>query len=107
TALSVIRTREVEIVLEIHEEREDRAEAPQGVAGGGPAVEVLRQASQEHLAVDGARPANDLSARHEHLRGVSVWAGRETPFVVAGDDVRRCQETVADLGRQRLERRVV
>jgi hypothetical protein len=103
---AMIRRPDVAIVLQLAEERENLLEAPGRVASRRPGVEILRDAPQEHLAVDGAGATHHLAARHQPEPRFRRVPPDEAPGVVARHGVRRRDETVPNLvgyGLQRLE----
>ena len=98
----------VHVRLELAEEGQDALELPLVVAQRCPCVEVVGQATKEHLAVDGAGPSGYLSPGDQHGEGDVVGLARKLPVVVvANHDIGTGRVPELELVGQVLEVRVV
>src|SRR4051812_8523194 len=91
-AIAVIRlVTEVAVILELAEVRQHLFPAPAGAALVNPVLEILRDAADRDLAVDG-RAAADRAAAPQQLRLLPVGAARQQPrvtIVVVADGAQR------------------
>src|SRR5207247_5563391 len=100
--LAVVRATKIEVVFQAAVEREHLGRSPPLIARGCPGIEVLGQAAQKDLAVDGARSAGDFAARYKHGLCLGRGSASELPVVVAGQDVGGGDVSAFELVRQAL-----
>jgi hypothetical protein len=78
---------EILVIFQLTKVGEEFLEAPLIVTHGGPGVIILRDPTQEDLAIDGAGTTRHLAAWHQHLRGLVCCLADKLPVVVTGHDI--------------------